>query len=521
MSWITLGEDKGKILLTSKDSTSGMLPKGSFLTIEQDDAKFILRVEDSTQRAIYSPSPLVVDMDLSPLQHDQKCKNLIHASRVYSESKRDDGLIDFIRPQAIATRSSQEDIDAALGSDKEGPKVFVATVQYEQNQLISDDAGNYITATLPNDMFFYQTLISGKTGSGKTVAIKYLAQYFAEELDGCVLAINVKDTDLLRMDQPTKTTSPQAQKEWSALNEEPRGVFNYTIYYPATTEISNLKGVNHQKAQKIHLDVSSIEPESLTGLLSRISNIGAMNLPNVFRFWQDRQRRQSDPSNFTFSRFVEYFRAGLNDKLVYKTLNTRQEESEVIFARGTYENILRNLDVAIEFFDNEGALSLTDKEILQPGKLSVVNVAAKHGIQFGSVLLRHLLGQIVRAKSVGNENVPPVLIIIDEVHMFYNSDASSEALGDLDTICRTGRSQEIGVIFASQNPQDLPRGLAPVINTKIFFKSETNLAKSFGISSVELESLRTGFALASIHDFAKLKILKFPLALAGVFEKEQ
>ena len=40
--------------------------------------------------------------------------------------------------------------------------------------------GNYITARLPEDMFFHQMMVCGKTGSGKTVALKYLAQYFTE-----------------------------------------------------------------------------------------------------------------------------------------------------------------------------------------------------------------------------------------------------------------------------------------------------------------------------------------------------
>ena len=107
--------------------------------------------------------------------------------------------------------------------------------------------------------------------------------------------------------------------------------------------------------------------------------------------------------------------------------------------------------------------------------------------------------------------------------MFYNNVASSEALGDLDTICRTGRSQEIGVIFSSQNPNDMPKGLSSVINTKIFFKSDLSEAKSYGVgvSKDEMESLKKGFAVASIHDMSQLKIVKFPLSYAGVFDNKR
>ena len=63
-------------------------------------------------------------------------------------------------------------------------------------------------------MFFHQILICGKTGSGKTVASKYLAQFFVEELKkyGAVLAVNVKDIDLLTMDRPSKSVNSSILK---------------------------------------------------------------------------------------------------------------------------------------------------------------------------------------------------------------------------------------------------------------------------------------------------------------------
>ena len=108
------------------------------------------------------------------------------------------------------------------------------------------------------------------------------------------------------------------------------------------------------------------------------------------------------------------------------------------------------------------------------------------------------------------------MVIIDEVHQFYNTESSREALGDLDTICRTGRSQKIGVVFASQNPNDLPKGLSSVINTKIFFRSDGVSSQQFGISNEEVQSLEPGYALVNIHNLPQLKIIKFPLSLSGV-----
>ncbi|MBU4311189.1 MAG: ATP-binding protein [Candidatus Omnitrophica bacterium] len=515
MAWIVIGEEKGRIKLVSKSGVDAILPKGSYLTVENGASRFILRVDDSAQDEPYAPSPMIVDMDLTGLIQDQKCQNIIFANRVKDVTSRTDGMIDFIPPQATARRSNQEEIDMAIGAETAGPRVFVATVHGGQNQLLIDDNRNFITTRLPIDMFYHQTLICGKTGSGKTVSTKYLAQYFTEELEGAVLAINVKDIDFLMMNFPSTGRHEQVRKEWGVLGKKAHGIDNYVIYYPANTSVEEYRTIDQGVCKKITLDVKTIEPEALTGLLQGISDVGAQSFPNIFRYWQQRVMKEGG----TFGDFVSYFIKGEDDNRVFQTLNSREDISEIPLHKGTYDNILRTISVAIDFFDNKGAKTLSAKDILVKGKMSVINVTGNKGIQFGSIMLRHLLHKIVEAKSQQELDVP-ILIIIDEVHQFYNSNSSLEALGDLDTICRTGRNKKIGVIFSSQSPSDIPRGLASVINTKIFFKSDAATAKSFGVnvSSDEMESLKKGFAVANIHDLSQLKILKFPLAYAGVIE---
>ena len=531
MTWIVLGEEKGKVMLVSKGIAPGLLPKGTYLTIDEkgdapeENNKIILRVDQSLQLQPYNPSPMIIDMDLSPLKPDQKCQNLIYAYRLKDLNNRADGFASFIRPQLIARRADQKEIELAMDSSAKGVRVFPATIYCNQNQLLRDEQGNYISVKLPDDMFYHQILICGSTGSGKTVATKYFAQYFVEELEGAVLAINVKDVDFLKMDRASKTSHKKILEEWKSLNQEQHPIENFIIYHPANTTIAPSKEVNSKLCEPITLDVQKIDPESLIGLLQNITEIGAQNFPNIFRFWQERQKKLlkekgSNPS-FKFSQFYQYF-SEHNEDRTFQTMNPRQELSQIKLHPGTYDNVMRNLDIATDFFDNPQAKTINESDILLPGKMSVIDVAAsKNGFQFGSILLRELLRQIVQAKSEQRYKVP-VLIIIDEVHQFYNTNSSSEALSDLDLICRTGRSQKIGVIFSSQTPSDIPRGLSSVINTKIFFKSDRTQAKNFGmdISVEEIESLGKGFACCSFFEMSQLKFVKFPLSFAGVFEEE-
>lgn len=523
MEWIVIGEEKGYIKLVSKSGTSGLLPKGSYLTIERKDNKYILRVDETYQNEAYTPTPLVVDMDLSPLKQDQKCQNIVYARRIRDLKEREDGLIDFILSQSIARRSNQTEVELALGSNnaKKGPEVILSTIHSSRSQILTDDNSKAITVKLPQEMYYHQILICGKTGSGKTVASKYLADHFVKKMGGAVLAINVKDVDFLMMDKPSKTSNQEVIKEWELLNIKPSGIDNFIVYFPANISYETAPGVNKAKCRSITMNVKEIDPDAISGLIRGISDVGAQNLPNIFRYWQENSKRNNE--ELTFNKFIDYFANAEADGRRFRTMNSRGDETtEITLHSGTYNNVLRNLVNASEFFDNKDATTLDYDDILYPGKMSVINVAGKNGVDFGSVLLRHLLHRIVEIKSQ-KKSIVPILIIIDEVHQFYNTESSKEALGDIDTICRTGRSQEIGVIFSSQNPSDIPSGLNSVINTKIFFKTDMSSPKAQGLnfSNEEIGNLRTGFAAVSIHDLSQVKSVKFPLSPCGVFEKEE
>ncbi len=521
MTWIVLGEEKGRYKLVSKSTSDtempGIIPKGSYLTVESEDrlSKYILRVDESEQFEPYRPSPLVVDMDLSGLYQDTKCQNVIYTFRVKDINNRKDGKIDFIHPQLIARRSTQEEIDIAMGNTEIGPRVFLATIHGGHNQLLLDEQLNFITTRLPDDMFFHQMLICGMTGSGKTVAMKYFMQYFTEELHGAVLAINVKDIDLLQMNQPSISKRESVINEWKSLGEEPHGIINYVIYYPANTQIPSNIGVDLNKTEQITLKVKEVDPESLIGLLQNVTEIGAQLLPDIFRYWKDKKEETNE--NYSFNNFVSYFEScAINPTIPVK--NIRGDVSEIHLHKGTFGNIERNLTYASALFDNPNAKSLQAKDILFEGKLSVINVTGEKGVQFGSILLRDLLKKIVDVKRDQLFDTP-ILVIIDEVHQFYGNENMGEALGVLDTICRTGRSQKIGVIFASQNMEDLPSGLSNVINTKIMFRSDYSKISHFGISKEEFQTLSVGYAVVNVHNLPQLRIIKFPISLAGVIEK--
>lgn len=515
--WIVADMKGDKVILISKQGTEGILHQGSYLTIEDgyENKKFIVRVEDTYQNNPYKPSPLIVDLDLPTLRQDQNCQNIISTSRIIEIPNRNDGSSSFIKPQLKARKSNQEEVHYAFGDSTKGVPVFPATVFSRSVQHLYDDKQKFIYVDIPEEFFFYQTLITGSTGSGKTVAMKYLAQYFIEKMNGAVLAINVKEEDMLTMDKPTQTTSNVAIKEWESISVQPKGIQRYKIYYPGNKKPKYSKYVDINLTESITLKVRNIDPETLIGLIQNISDIAADQLPGIFRYWKNNLARQSD----NLHQFVIYF-SDPEKKGEYSSENSLGDILSTKLHTSTIGNINRALTHATEYFDIENAKELQAEDILQPKKMSVIDVTGKYGFGFGSVLLRDLLDKVYDFKS-NKESTVPVLIIIDEVHEFYGNARSKEALQTLDSICRKGRSLKIGVIFASQNPEDMPKGIANVVNSKIYFKSDSVKIKSLGItaSGFDPEGFSAGFGVAQIHGLTQLKFVKFPLSLSGVYDE--
>lgn len=532
MEWIVIGTKHGAVVLSSRGNEQGVLPKGSYLTIDSQEnasglvlnkTKFILRVEDSAQSEMFAPSPLIIDMNLDSLMEDGQCKNIISAVRVMDDSTRTDGLVDTIRPGLIARRSNQSEINQALGLEN-GPKIFPATIFESVNSKLIDSDGNQMYVHLPEEVYWHQIQITGKTGSGKTVASKYLAQYFVENkinisqneaIEGAVLAINVKDIDFLTMDKKSESNQ-QISDEWEDLDLEPRGLNKYEIYFNASDkpEILFEQGVNRDYCTNITLDVKTIDPSSLLAIVQSLTEIQQQHLPDIFRRWQRDYCRESS----TYTDFLDWFNDRMENDYTFYTLDISGRESERRIHASTAMNIATKLQGATAYFNQTDANGqefkvLEAEDILQKGKLSVINVSSDP--QFGSIVLRHILNQILAKKQNLESNVP-VLIIIDEVHQFYKTSSSKEALGVLDTICRVGRSSKIGVIFSTQNEDDLPGGVSSVVNTKLYFKTDGIKKNNFGVSQREVQGLRAGYGVGMIHGMPNLNAFKFPLSLSGV-----
>jgi hypothetical protein len=520
--WIVTGSEKDSVMIVSSKKVDGILPIGSYLTVtDSNNIKHVLFVEKSYQKSLFEPSPLVVDAELPMLTQDQECKNIIIARKIREFPLRSDGLFSFVKPNETARRTTQQEINEIFTS-QEGYPVFLATDFLRQNSTLREDSGRMIYVKIPFESLYLQTMICGQTGSGKTVAMKHLMERFLEHEKGAVLAINVKGIDLLTMDQPTTLSKEklrlQTEEEWKTLGFSRKEGGEFSIYIPASKQ-KHKEGVTQNRVRRITLRTRDLEPNSLLGVLQSVTDRAAEALPNIFRYWKEKVHAETQ----NFRSFISWFKglATKDNEYMFPTISQAGEESQLPIHPGTCAAILRSLESASYFFDSqeEDCLAIREDNIMVPGKLSVIDLSYKDTTIFGAVLLRHLLSRIYDAKAVkGQYPEIPVLIVIDEVHQFYGSTASAQALEELNAIARMGRSEKIGVIFASQNPEDLPDGLTAIVNTRIFFRSLETVSRKFDIKdfTVELSSLENGFAMVSSVALPQVRFVKFPISLMGV-----
>ena len=516
--------------------SDGMLAKGTYLTVQTSGdgepiRKSILKVVESHQHEVYTPSPLIADFELAStsdhgISADNLCKNFIKALRVYDIGDREDGKIDFIRPRSNASTSSIDEIKNALQVQNfKGPKILAATVFGNRNQLLRA-SNSPVAIPFPEDFYWYQSQVTGATGSGKTVALKYLATEFAKteftvngkKVKGCVVMINVKDQDFLKMDKPSQgKISDQIKSEWEALDLSPKGHHSFQVWCNGYSDDVKknlvMTGVTEDLIQPKTLRAMDINPESLLGLVQDLTVQQRISLPDIFRWWQEDSKKRH--LNSTMSDFISYFKEkGDEMEGEFETLNIAGDRSSVKLNSSTRASIHRKLFGVTQFFDSDSAHPVRADETLKAGKITAIDLV--DSIEFGAVLLNQVLSGVLKSKNEDKDS-PPILFLIDEVHKFYGHNSAKDSLQILDNICRVGRSKKIGIIFASQEPSDIPSGLENVTNSKFYFKSPSHPSGAKDLATkAEVANLKPGYCVARVHNVPGLTTMKFPLAPTGV-----
>ena len=146
------------------------------------------------------------------------------------------------------------------------------------------------------------------------------------------------------------------------------------------------------------------------------------------------------------------------------------------------------LIIGVQFFDNasEGAKALNYKNLLQPGRLSVIDLSDSGMSELNNIVIADLLRGVQdaqdeiyqsyeRAKKDNGQAVVPngALVIIEEAHEFMSEervDKMRTLFEQVARIAKRGRKRRLGLVFVTQLPQHLPRQVFGLVNSYILHK---------------------------------------------------
>ena len=134
----------------------------------------------------------------------------------------------------------------------------------------------------------------------------------------------------------------------------------------------------------------------------------------------------------------------------------------------------------LKIFDSTAARSLNFGEMLQPGRVTILDLSTRHLPQINNLIIAELLRGIqsqqernYKAALQRNDAPTPTLIFLEEAHEFLSSGRIQQMptlFAQVARIARRGRKRWLGLVFITQLPQHLPDEVLSLINNWILHK---------------------------------------------------
>jgi hypothetical protein len=304
-------------------------------------------------------------------------------------------------------------------------------------QLIAKNAatGLYLLPALANR----HGLITGATGTGKTVTLQVMAEHFSA-IGVPVFMADVKG-DLTGITQPGASSPKFAERLRLLGIDEPAFAGS-----PAT-----LWDVYGEKGHPVRATVSDLGPL----LLSRILGLneiqsGVLNL--VFKIADDNGLLLLDLKDLR----AMLQHVGENARSVQTDYGNVSAASIGAIQRG----LLTLEQQGADRFIGEPMLNIDDLLQTGEGGRGIVNILAADKLMAApklySTMLLWLLSELYEnLPEVGDPDKPKLVFFFDEAHLLF-TDAPKSQLDKIELVVRLIRSKGVGVYFVTQNPLDVP-----------------------------------------------------------------
>jgi DNA helicase HerA-like ATPase len=293
-------------------------------------------------------------------------------------------------------------------------------------------------------------LITGATGTGKTVTLQVMAERFSR-IGVPVFMADVKG-DLSGITQPG-AASPKLQERLKLLGvEEPAYAGCPAVFWDVFGE----------QGHPIRATVSDLGPL----LLSRILNLNETQsgvLALVFKVADDNGLLLLD---------LKDLRAMLQHVGDHaQELQTNYGNVSAASVGAIQRGLLALEQQSAEKFIGEPMLNVDDLIQTGEGGRGIVNILVADKLlnapMLYSTLLLWLLSDLYeRLPEVGDRDKPKLVFFFDEAHLLF-TDAPKSLLDKIEQVVRLIRSKGVGVYFVTQNPLDVPESVLGQLGNRV------------------------------------------------------
>ncbi len=282
-------------------------------------------------------------------------------------------------------------------------------------------------------------LISGATGTGKTVTLQVLAEGFSQ-LGVPVFLADVKG-DLAGLCKPG---------EQNAKITERLAACKVADYAPRACPVTFFD-VYGEKGHPVRTTVSEMGPLLLARMLQlNETQSGVLHL--LFRIADDEGLLLTDTKDLRA--MLAYVGENASDY----TLNYGNIAKSSI---GAIQRALAILeDQGASRFFGEPALDIADWFVRDDSGCGMVNILAADKLflrpAMYSAFMLWMLGEVYELlPEQGDSELPRMVFFFDEAHLLFE-DCPKPLMDKIELIVRLVRSKGVGVFFITQNPQDIP-----------------------------------------------------------------
>lgn len=294
-------------------------------------------------------------------------------------------------------------------------------------------------------------LISGATGTGKTVTLQTMAETFSS-MGVPVFAADVKG-DLSGVAAAGGNKS-SVTKRVEAYGLAEKG-FSFQAFPVQFWDVFGEQGT------PVRATAADMGPLLLSRLLSlNETQTGVLSV--VFKIAEDEKLELVDLKDlrkileYTASRAREY--SGKYGNIATQSVGAIQRGLVALEQEGG------------DRFFGEPALAIDDLMLASGGK-GIINILAADKLMqsprvYTSFLLWLLTKLFATLPEVGDPEKPKLVFFFDEAHLFFN-DAPKALLDKIEQVVRLIRSKGVGVYFITQSPADIPDAVLGQLGNRV------------------------------------------------------